>query len=274
MIFKRFLAAWAVAFAAVTAQPAMAQGDLLVAPTRVVISGSGSDEVILNNIGDEPATYRISLVLRRMTEDGELLDVEEADATDAERAALSMFRYAPRRVTLPPNQPQSIRIAARPGADVPDGEYRVHMLFRAIPKAVRVEDEAEEQAQGIAIQLRPVYGITIPLIVRKGRLESAVALDNVRIVGEPGSESIALDVARSGTSSVYGEFLVFAQGSDEPIALVRGIGVYPEIGSRPVTIPLRGDAAARARGGPIRIEYREFAANGGGLLAKTEAQLP
>ncbi|MXP10855.1 molecular chaperone [Altererythrobacter halimionae] len=273
MIFTRILRTLAAFLAVASAHPAMAQGDLLVAPTRVVIEGSGSDEVILNNIGDEPATYRISLVLRRMTEEGELVDVEEADASEAETAALSMFRYAPRRVTLPPNQPQSIRIAARPG-QAPDGEYRVHMLFRAIPKAVRVEDEAAERAQGIAIQLRPVYGITIPLIVRKGRLASEVSLDNVRVVGEPGSEAIALDVARTGDRSVYGEFLVFSQGGDEPIALVRGIGVYPEIGTRPVAIPLRGDAAAQARNGPVRIEYREFAANGGGLIAEIEASLP
>ena len=46
-----------------------------------------------------------------------------------------MIVYAPRRVTLAPRQPQSIRIAARAPQGLPDGEYRVHMLFRAIPPA-------------------------------------------------------------------------------------------------------------------------------------------
>lgn len=47
---------------------ARAQGDLLVAPTRIVINGGGGAEVVLSNIGAETATYRIGLELRRMTE--------------------------------------------------------------------------------------------------------------------------------------------------------------------------------------------------------------
>ena len=43
-------------------------GDLLVAPTRIVLDGRKGTEVVLNNIGDEPATYRISVEFRRMTE--------------------------------------------------------------------------------------------------------------------------------------------------------------------------------------------------------------
>src|SRR5690348_17163018 len=42
-------------------------GDLLVAPTRVVLDGRRGAEIILNNIGEEPATYRVSVEFRRMT---------------------------------------------------------------------------------------------------------------------------------------------------------------------------------------------------------------
>ena len=38
------------------AVPVRAQGDLLVAPTRVVMNGGGSAEVVLSNIGSAPAT--------------------------------------------------------------------------------------------------------------------------------------------------------------------------------------------------------------------------
>ena len=50
-------------------------GDLLVAPTRIVLDGRRGTEVILNNIGDDVATYRISVELRRMTPEGRLVDV-------------------------------------------------------------------------------------------------------------------------------------------------------------------------------------------------------
>ena len=106
-------------------------GDLLVAPTRVVLNGRRGTEVILNNIGDEIATYRISAELRRMSPDGKLDDVDCAN--DQEKAAQEMILYAPRKVTLPPNQPQAIRLSARAPEGLPDGEYRVHLLFRAVP---------------------------------------------------------------------------------------------------------------------------------------------
>ena len=57
-------------------------GDLLVAPTRIVLDGRKGSEIILNNIGDEPATYRVSVEFRRMTEAGDLVDVTTPSATD------------------------------------------------------------------------------------------------------------------------------------------------------------------------------------------------
>jgi P pilus assembly chaperone PapD len=114
----------AAAFAAaplLTATPAAAGiGDLLVAPTRIVLDGRKGAEVILNNIGDEPATYRVSVVFRRMTEDGGLLDVDQPTAND--KAAEDMIIYQPRKIVLAPHQPQSIRIVARAPEGLPDGE--------------------------------------------------------------------------------------------------------------------------------------------------------
>ena len=70
--------------AASLATPASAQGDLLIAPTRVVISSGGSSEVVLSNIGNAAATYRISLELRRMEADGDFKEITEAEASPAE----------------------------------------------------------------------------------------------------------------------------------------------------------------------------------------------
>ena len=98
----------------------------LAAPAQagIGLDGRKGAEVILNNIGDEPATYRVSVVFRRMTEDGGLEDVEQPDAGD--KAAEDMILYQPRKVVLPPRQPQAIRIIARAPQGLPDGDYRVH----------------------------------------------------------------------------------------------------------------------------------------------------
>ena len=249
-----------------------AQGDLLVAPTRVIINGGGSAEVVLNNIGATPATYRIGLQLKRMTPDGFLENFEEGQATPQERAALDMIRYAPRRVQLPPNQPQSIRISARPPAELPDGEYRVHMVFRAIPDARPAEAPQDAPESGFSIRLTPIYGITIPLIVRKGQLTGGATIGGASVVSDGGAKHLKLQLARSGTRSVYGEVRVLAPGVKEPVFLARGIAVYAELAARAVDLPLSPEQAARLRG-PVTIEYREMPEAGGRLIASAPANL-
>ncbi len=247
-------------------QPAHAAGDLLVAPTRVILDGRRGTQVILNNVGAEETTYRISLEVKRMGEDGRLDDIDPASASDAEKAALGLVRFAPRRVTLPPNQPQSIRIGLNPSETLPDGEYRVHMLFRAIPKTQAVTDDAA--GKDLKIQLIPLYGITIPIIVRKGELSATAALANARMGRDEEGPVLELDATRKGTRSVYGEFRVMKPGQAKPIVVQKGIAIYPEIEKRKVDLPLSEEEAAAIRGGEVIIAYHDTPENGGGLIAE------
>lgn len=258
---------------AVVAGPTAAQGDLLVAPTRVIISGGGTSEVILSNIGSRPATYRIGLELRRMLPDGDLDDVEVANANVTEQAALGMIRYAPRRITLAPGAPQSVRISARPGAELPDGEYRVHMSFRSIPDAIPVEEvAAANTGQGFQIRLQPVYGVTIPVIIRKGQLEALATIANPQLVREGSGTFLKLDLTRKGARSVYGELAVIARGVKDPVFIARGIAVYPELERRSVELQISAEQAAKLKG-PLRFEYREMPENGGKLIAAIDTNI-
>jgi P pilus assembly chaperone PapD len=243
-------------------------GDLLVAPTRMVDDGRRGTEVILNNIGDDVATYRISVELRRMTPDGRLADV--AEPTAAEKAAQDMILYNPRRVTLPPNQPQAIRLSARAPAGLADGEYRAHILFRAVPPPR--PQVAPTKVEGVAFQLTPIYGVTIPVIVRLGNLEATAGISNVRKVVDAGKPAVALDLSRKGDRSTFGEIRVLKAGISEPIALVRGVAVYTELGSRSVTVPINPGHAAEASG-PVTIQYVEPTDTGPVTIAETTAVL-
>src|SRR3989344_6468072 len=215
------------------AMPAHAAGDLLVAPARVVLDGSRGTEVVLNNIGSEPATYRISLEIKRRTALGGLDEIEEGDANDAERAALNMISFSPRRVTLPPNQPQVIRVGVRVPEGTPPGEYRAHMLFRAVPDAAPAADPAKPVASGgVSIALTPIYGITIPVIVRVGDLGAEAPIGEAQVVDTVDGPAFAFDLTRKGNRSVYGDIEVTRPGVAEPLLLARGIAVYPEVGPR------------------------------------------
>jgi P pilus assembly chaperone PapD len=244
-------------------------GDLLVAPTRIIMDGGRGTEVILNNIGEETATYRISVELRRMRADGTFEDVTAPNA--AEIAARDMIVYAPRRVTLPPRQPQTIRIAARAPAGLPDGEYRVHMLFRAVPPA-QPPVKTPADFKGIGFALTPVYGVTIPVIVRLGNLSATAAIAHVGKTQQDGKPAIALDLSRKGSRSTFGEVRVLKAGLSEPLAVQRGVAVYTEIDKRQVTIPVDARFVDQASG-PVTVQYLELIDGAPSVLAETSAIL-
>ena len=245
-------------------------GDLLVAPTRLVLDGRRGAEIILNNIGDEPATYRVSVEFRRMTENGDLVDV--TTPTDADKKAEDMIVYAPRKVMLAPHEPQAIRIAARAPQGLPDGEYRVHMLFRAIPPAIPVVQPAGEQPKGVQFKLTPVYGVTIPVIVRLGNLQASAGIADVHLEQKGNEPRVALDLVRQGSRSTYGEVRVLKTGIKDPIADVKGVAVYTEVGKRHVSIPIPENRRADATG-QVTVEYIETYDDGTHLLAQTQAVL-
>jgi P pilus assembly chaperone PapD len=263
----------AAAFGAATLViPGSAQagvGDLLVAPTRVVLDGRKGAEIVLNNIGDDAATYRVSVEFRRMNEKGEINDVTTPTAAD--KLAEDMIIYAPRKVTLAPHEPQAIRIAARPASGIPDGEYRVHLLFRAIPPATPVVEPAEKP-KGVQFKLTPVYGVTIPVIVRLGALQATAGIADVQLEKNGATESVGLELTRSGTRSTFGEVRVMKAGVKDPIAIQRGVAIYTEVGKRHVTIPVQQPFVGKAAG-PVTVEYREISDNGSNLIASTQAVL-
>ncbi len=253
------------------ATPAQAAGDLLVAPTRVVLDGSRGTEVVLNNIGSEPATYRISLEIKRMTAAGGLDEIAEADVTPAERMALDMIAFSPRRVTLPPNQPQVIRVGVRIPEGTPPGEYRAHMLFRAVPDAAPAvaADPAKPAGNDVSIALIPIYGITIPVIIRVGDLGAEATIGEAWVGDTPDGPAFNFGLTRTGNRSVYGDIEVTRPGVSEPLLVARGIAVYPEVRAREVSLRVPPELAARLKG-PVRIRYSEDRDIGGGTIDEAE----
>ena len=263
----------ALLIAAVTSLPIAARagvGDLLVAPTRIVLDGRRGTEIILNNVGNEPATYRVSVEFRRMTAEGRLEDVTEPSA--AEKLAEEMIVYAPRRVTLAPRQPQSIRISARPPQGIADGEYRVHLLFRAIPPAKPVSARTAEAPKGVSFSLTPVYGVTIPVIVRLGQLQAQAGIANVQLGSDEGKPVVSMDVSRKGERSTFGEIRVLKAGVKDPIAVAKSIAVYTEVGQRAVTVPISEDFKGDIRG-PVTVQYLETYDDGTKAIDETTAVL-
>ncbi len=259
-------------------EPGAAQagvGDLLVSPVRVVLEGrERSAQVTLINKGNDVAVYRISLVNRRMLENGGFEEVEEP--REGELLADDLIRYAPRRVTLEPNKPQTIRILMRKPGDLPAGEYRSHLMFRAVPKAGAGQsvETREDSSEGFTIRLTPIFGLTIPIIVRHGELSVDVAITETRFeasAGEGEPPILAVRLARQGGRSVYGDVKISLTGGtfeEEIIGEVRGVAVYTPNASRIVRVPLKPEFAADLKGREIRVAFEESGRPGKAVVAE------
>ena len=129
---------------------------------------------------------------------------------------------------------------------------------------------SEQIAQ--AFHLRPIYGVTIPVIVRLGHLEAKAGISNVKKVTEGGKPAISLDLNRSGNRSTFGEIRVLKAGVEKPLAVAGGIAVYTEIGQRSVTIPIDPALAANASG-QVTVQYVEPTDTGPLTIAESSAVL-
>jgi hypothetical protein len=146
------------------------------------------------------------------------------------------------------------------------------MLFRAIPPATPVVQAEGEKPKGVQFKLTPVYGVTVPVIVRLGNLQAAAGISNVHLEKRDGTQSIDLDLTRTGSRSTFGEVRVVKAGVKDPIAVQKGVAVYTEIGQRHVSLVIP-EASAAAASGKVTVEYLETFDDGTHLLAQTDAVL-
>lgn len=236
-------------------------GDLLVAPTRIVFEGRRrTAEITLVNTGSATATYRISLIRLRMDENGGTRPIETAGSPD-ERFADGLVRYSPRQITLEPRSTQTVRMQLRKPAELETGEYRSHLLFRAVPTEAASPQEAAEAPSGpMSIQLKAVYGVSIPVIVRHGETTMAMTLDQALLVPASGTDPQILRVRmnRSGTESSFGDFTVTFTPTGGPprvVGVVRGVAVYTPNTVRTVGIPLHPPAGTTLAQGLLQVQY-------------------
>lgn len=256
------------------ASHALAQ--LMLYPTRVVFEGNQrSAQLELINHGTETATYRISLVNRRMSETGEFSDLTAP--LPGEQFADALLQYSPRQVTLEPGTGQAVRIMVRKPGDLATGEYRSHLLFAQQPDTSgRRSIESGTAGDGeIGVQLTALVGASVPVIVRHGATDASVALTQLDLQrASSGAPLLSLQMQRHGTQSVYGDLTVSftpRSGAEQIIGRANGVAVYTPNPLRRARIALQPPSGLSLSNGTLRVTYREQAEDGGELL--TEAAL-
>jgi P pilus assembly chaperone PapD len=239
------LVCWPFAGLAQDKDAAPAGAGLLVSPTYVLLEGrTRSQSLLLVNRGTTPQTYRISIIDRRQMPDGQLVTTDKPG--EGEGFASAMLRYAPHQIVLPPDKPQTVRLLLQMPSTLPDGEYRSHILFQEVPTAVATEDAATPVGPGVSLTIRAVFGVTIPIIVRKGNLTATASLSDLHVVGTgDGQQGLALRLNRAGTRSIRGDLVAKLDGTQ--IGILKNVNVFLSTPYRELTIPLSAPGDIKGR---------------------------
>lgn len=255
---------------------ALAQGNLIVMPRRVMFEGNKrSEELNLGNTGKDTATYLISLIHIRMKDDGSFELINQPDS--GQQFADNHLRYFPRRVTLAPNESQVVKLQLVKTNELKPGEYRSHLYFRAVPKELPKGEADAGKDSGIKINIVPVFGISIPTIIRAGESTAQVKLDSINIQVTPDTiPHLRFALARTGNMSVYGDISVehiAPNGKITPVSIVKGLAVYTPNKLRRCHLLLDKTKGVDYRAGRLRIVYGEKSAARQVVLAEAELSL-
>lgn len=238
-----------------------AQGDLLIYPKRIVFDDHQKFQKLnITNTGKDTTHYTISSVNMKMGLDGgfHMMDNEEPDHRFAEK----YYRFFPREIKLAPNESQTVKLQLVRTTGIESGEYRSHLYFRHRPKRDIINEKPEEQdVKDVTIQLVPIYGLTIPVIVRKGNLNAKVAISKFSMEPDKTEGPMAtMELSRSGNRSVYGDIEITHISNKHditPIGKIKGLAIYTPNDKRSIQLRLRDDPEVDYSTGTIRITYKE-----------------
>lgn len=238
---------------------AYGQGNLLVTPRRVVFEGNKrSFDLNLANIGKDTATYAISFVQIRMKDDGGFEVITAPDP--GQKFADQNLRFFPRQVTLAPNEAQVVKLQLLRTNQLAPGEYRSHLYFRSIPKfTARGDEKILKDTTTISVRLTPIFGITIPAIIRIGQPDSKVTMSDLSLtMAQDGSPLFGVKFHRTGNYSVYGDLAVdhvSPSGKVTRVGIANGIAVYTPNAVRSFMFNLDKKPEVNLKTGKLRVTF-------------------
>ncbi|MCL2673619.1 MAG: hypothetical protein FWF01_04480, partial [Alphaproteobacteria bacterium] len=154
-------------------------------------------------------------------------------------------KLSPHQTTLKPRQTQAIKVQRKPmPEEAGDGEYVVRLFVQETAETAG----SPGQGQGSSKILR---GVSIPIIIRKGSLDSSAEIRNVSL----DKDSLRFNLHRSGSKSLFVN-LVVMDGHKE-IGRLGNVRVFLDRDMRSVSVPL----ARMPSGSTVTILVKDAADN-------------
>jgi P pilus assembly chaperone PapD len=183
---------------------AAAQG-VLVAPTAVFIDARArTASLMIANPNDQTAEVEIATFFGYPVSDsaGQLI-LRTVDAPDSTMpSAAAWVKPFPRRMSLAPNAQQTVRLLVTPPPGLPDGEYWARLMITAKGGQLPITQPGDTGGVhvGLSVEVRTV----LPLLYRKGKLQTAVTMSDLRTEHRGDSLLVRARIERTGRATALG----------------------------------------------------------------------
>lgn len=232
-------------------------GNLLIHPTRVNLTPDLRTFVItVGNTANVEATYELSWAEKRALPQGgyESLDGNEEEAVNS---VSEMVRFSPRRVTLKPGERQSIKLLLRRARGLSKGEFRSHLLFKAVPNNNAASNFA---SQSTGMKVNVVLNFAIPVALQVGDYDASISIESASIEmnKKSGSGVVKTTFTRGGIHSTWGDTEAYWKpngGKEVLLAKSGGVNVWAEINSLTQKLTLVNNNFTPSNG-ELRIIYK------------------
>ncbi|MGH7538545.1 MAG: fimbrial biogenesis chaperone [Gemmatimonadales bacterium] len=194
-----------LAVLALCAVPALRAQGVMIAPHAVFMDQrSRGGAVTLVNPGTEPVEVSIAVFYGYTRTDslGQLTlhQIDQPDATHP--SAAGWIQAFPRRLTVEPQDRQTVRLLATPPPGLADGEYWARLAFTAKAGQVPVtgvSDTARVNV-GLTLEVRTIIG----LHYRKGAVQTGLAVSGLRAALVGDSVVVHARLERRGNAAYLG----------------------------------------------------------------------
>ena len=183
------------------------------------------------------------------------------DDDSSQNFADKNVRIFPRKVTLGPNEAQSVKLQVIKRNELKTGEYRSHLFFRALDQKPLGEEDTLKKETGIVIKMTPIFGISIPVIIQNGETSLNVTLSDAALeIDKDTIPNLKFTFNRTGNISSYGDLtasFISNDGTVTQVGLIRGVAVYTPNDKRIFTLKLDRKPGIDFKNGKLKIVYSD-----------------
>lgn len=202
---------------------------VLVAPTVVFMSDKNrTGRINVQNPTDKPIEVTISFGFGLPESDslGNVkVIIEDSNVVDP-RSALDWVRAFPRKVLIPPNGEQVVRLVARPPKNLPEGEYWARIIVRSQQGQTVIP--SSEEGDGITTTLNMIIRTAIMLKYRNGEMNAQLEVIDIKTSRDETKMRVLVNMANRGNASYLGRISVRVLDAEKRQVAVAGtdLAVY------------------------------------------------